>query len=151
MSEGSPDFAADGAAMLSRATGDPRQEFGSFFLSRLLGFAVTYEGERCLVRFEAVPPLFNPQGTLHGGIIATALDIAMGHLLRHMDGPGTTLEMKVQYMAPVQSGSVTCEAGFLRRGRGISFLEARAVRADGVLAAHATATWKLLTTPEGRG
>ncbi|MCJ2103107.1 PaaI family thioesterase [Methylobacterium sp. E-046] len=151
MSQRSPDFAADGAAMLSRATGDARQEFGSFFLSRLLGFEITYEDERCIVRFEAIPPLFNPQGTLHGGVIATALDISMGHLLRHVDGPGTTLEMKVQYMAPVQSGGVRCEAGFLRRGRSVSFLEARAYCSDGTLAAYATATWKLLRKPEGSG
>src|SRR5262245_20912416 len=92
-----------GKEMLARASSDPRQEFGSFFLSRLLGFAVSYEGERCTVSFEAIPTLFNPQGTLHGGILATALDISMGHLLHHVDGAGATLEMKVQYLAPVTS------------------------------------------------
>lgn len=64
--------------MLQRAVGNGRQEFGSFFLSRLLGFGVSYEGEQCVVAFDAVAPLLNPQGTLHGGILATALDVSRG-------------------------------------------------------------------------
>lgn len=144
MDEADEQVATQGAAMLARATGGSGQAFGSFFLSRLLGFEVGHEGERCIVRFEAVPPLFNPQGTLHGGILATALDIAMGHLLHRIAGAGTTLEMKVQFLAPIHAGPVRCEAGFLRRGRGVSFLQAQAFREDGELAAHATATWKLL-------
>ncbi len=133
--------------MLARATADPRQEFGSFFLSRLLGFEVTYGDGICTVSFPADPTLFNPQGKLHGGVLATALDISMGHLLNHLSGPGTTLEMKVQYLAPISVGRVRCEASFLRAGRSVSFLQSSAIREDGVLAAHATATWKLLRTP----
>ena len=135
---------AEGQAMLDRAVADPRQEFGSFFLSRLLGMTVSYEGETCTVTFDAVPPLFNPQGTLHGGVLATALDISMGHLLKHVAGPGATLEMKVQYMAAVKAGPVQCRGSFLRKGRSLSFLQSHASRADGVLVAHATATWRQL-------
>lgn len=133
-------------AMLTRATGDPRQEFGSFFLSRLLGFEVVYGEDTCTVGFAVEPTLFNPQGTLHGGILATAMDISMGHLLNRLSGPGTTLEMKVQYLAPVSTGRVRCLASVLRAGRGISFLQSSAYRDDDVLAAHATATWKRLRT-----
>ena len=56
-------------AMLQRALSASGQNFGSFFLSRFLGFEVSYEGERCIVSFEAAPPLFNPQGSLHDGIL----------------------------------------------------------------------------------
>jgi hypothetical protein len=59
--------------ILQRAVGDERQEFGTFFLSRVLGFDVSYVGEQCVVAFEAVAPLLNPQGTFHGGILATAM------------------------------------------------------------------------------
>lgn len=138
-------IAATAQAMLDRAAADERQEFGSFFLLRLLGMAVTYEDEACTVGFDAVPPLFNPQGTLHGGVLATAMDISMGHLLNHTAGPGSTLEMKVQYIAPVTHGPVRCRATFLRRGRSLSFLQSHAARADGALVAHATATWRLLS------
>jgi uncharacterized protein (TIGR00369 family) len=144
MSEQEALRAALGKDMLARAAADPRQQFGSFFLSRLLGFTVSYEGERCIVTFEAIPTLFNPQGTLHGGILATAMDVSMGHLLHHVDGAGATLEMKAQFLAPVASGMVRCEGSFLRKGRSLSFLQSHAYRSDGELAAHATATWRSL-------
>jgi acyl-coenzyme A thioesterase PaaI-like protein len=41
---------------------------------------------------------------LHGGVLATALDISMGHLLNHAVGAGSTLEMKVQYFSPARFG-----------------------------------------------
>lgn len=142
------EMGALGRAMLERAVGEDRQEFGSFFLSRLLGFAVAFGPGTCTVSFEAVPVLFNPQGSLHGGILATAMDISMGHLLHHVAGAGATLEMKVQYLAPVTGGAVRCEASFLKQGRGTSFLQSRATRHDGELAAHATSTWKQLKVRE---
>jgi hypothetical protein len=76
---------ATAQAMIERALGESRQEFGSFFLSRLLGFEVSFKDKRCIVEFEATRALFNPQGTLHGGILATAMDVSMGHLLQHDD------------------------------------------------------------------
>jgi uncharacterized protein (TIGR00369 family) len=131
-----------GKEMFDRAMGDERQEFGSFFLSRLLGFTVSYDAEACMVSFDASPLLRNPQGSLHGGVLATALDIAMGHLLNHVAGPGATIEMKTQYMAPVLTGRVICRATFLKRGHKLSFLQAQAIDQDGKIVAHSTATWK---------
>ncbi len=136
-------------AMLERALADSRQEFGNFFLLRLLGFEVSHGEDRCTVSFAATPPLFNPQGSLHGGVLATAMDISMGHLVNRVAGPGATLEMKTQYLAPVTAGRVQCEGSFLRRGRSLSFLQSHARRGDGELVAHATATWKLLDRPRG--
>jgi uncharacterized protein (TIGR00369 family) len=136
-------------AMLERALSDPRQEFGAFFLSRLLGFTVRYETDKCVVQFDAAKPLFNPQGSLHGGVLATAMDISMGHLLHHAEGAGSTLEMKLQYLTPITAGIVTCEASFLRKGKSISFLQSRAMNAAGETAAYATSTWKLLKKTPG--
>ena len=130
------------SSMIERAVGDGRQEFGSFFLSRLFGFAITYDGESCSVAFEVVPQMFNPQGTLHGGVLATALDISMGHLLHHCFRAGATLEMKVQYFAPALGGVVRCKASFLKKGRKTFFLQSQATDASGDMIAHATSTWK---------
>jgi uncharacterized protein (TIGR00369 family) len=137
--------------MVERAATTSEQVFGSFLLLRLLGFEVGFGTDTCTVGFEVVPPLFNPQGTLHGGVLATALDVSMGHLLHKVAGVGTTLEMKVQYLAPVTTGRVTCESSFLRRGGSICYLQAHARRADRELIAHATATWKLLKPSLTRG
>jgi uncharacterized protein (TIGR00369 family) len=130
-------------AAFQRAAGGSREEFGDFFLSRLLGLEISYPDGACEVAFEAQDFLFNPQGSLHGGILATALDIAMGHLVNRHGTPGTTLEMKIQYLAPVRHGRVVCRGEALRQG-GTWFLRAEARGDDGALVAFATSTWKLL-------
>jgi uncharacterized protein (TIGR00369 family) len=130
--------------MLLRAVDDERQEFGSFFLSRFFGLEIAYQGEACIVSFDVVRPLFNPQGSLHGGVLATALDISMGHLVNHVAGAGTTLEMKVQYLATIREGRVTCHATFLKRGRKTFFVQSQASTATGEPIAFATSTWQLL-------
>ena len=135
-----------GQKLFDQAAADPRQEFGSFFLSRFLGLEISYEPDACIVAFEALPALFNPQGTLHGGVLSTALDISMGHLLNKRSGPGATLEMKVQYLAPVAKGKVTCRASFLRYGARLSFIQSQATDAEGNAVAYATATWKSLAS-----
>ena len=130
-----------GAIMLSEADSSDKQEFGSFYLSRFLGFKTSYEDDLCIVTFEAKSPMFNPQGSLHGGIIATALDVSMGHLLHHKLGAGATLEMNVKYLLPIKSGQVRCEGSFIKKGKTIVFLQSHMYREDQKLAAYASATW----------
>jgi uncharacterized protein (TIGR00369 family) len=119
--------------------------FGTFFLARLLGLEIGYTEDSCIVEFPVRDFLFNPQGSLHGGAIAIALDISMGHLIHHATGgrAGITLEMKVQYLRPATEGRVRCEGRFLRRGRTISQMESRMTGPDGKLLAAATATWQM--------
>ncbi len=119
-----------------------RQDFGTFFLARLLGLEIIYPEGTCVITFEPADFLFNPQGTLHGGIIATVMDISMGHLLAREAGPGATLEMKTQYLKAAAAGKLVCTGRFLRQGKGISFLASEMVDDRGELVAHATATWK---------
>jgi uncharacterized protein (TIGR00369 family) len=95
--------------------------------------------------------MFNPQGTLHGGLVATLLDISMGHLLKKSVRTGVTLEMKVQYLRPVGRNRIQCVARFIQQGRSINYLEARVLDADQQLAAVATSTWKLLPLDAGGG
>jgi acyl-coenzyme A thioesterase 13 len=118
--------------------------FGTFFLARLLGLAISYGEDSCTVELQAADWMFNPQGTLHGGIINTVLDIAMGHLLRHAIGAGATLQMNTQYLRAVRGGRVRAVSGFTRKGRSICFLEARLTDEGGALAASATSTWRLI-------
>ncbi len=118
--------------------------FGTFFLARLLGLDITYGEADCTVRCEVKEFMFNPQGSLHGGLIATILDISMGHLLTNKAGVGMTLQMNTQYIKPARSGVVQAHATFLRRGRSINYLESRMTDPDGDLMAFATSTWRLL-------
>ena len=130
-----------GKDMLSNAESTEMQEFGSFYLSRFLGFKISYMNDSCEVRFDVLSPMFNPQGSLHGGIIATAMDVSMGHLLHQTTGSGATLEMNVKYLLPIFAESVTCKGSYLRQGKSISFLQSHMYKENGKLAAYASATW----------
>ena len=130
-----------GSSMLAEAAKTAKQEFGSFYLSRFLGFKIIYKNDNCFVNFRSKLPMFNPQGTLHGGIIATAMDVSMGHLLYNTTGAGATLEMNIKYLLPIKEGNVLCEGSFLKPGKTISFLQSHLHRTDGKLAAYASATW----------
>ncbi len=119
------------------------QAFGTFFLARLLDLSITYPQDCCRIEFEIHDFMFNPQGTLHGGLIATVMDISMGHLLKHRNGRGgATLEMKVQYLRPLRAGTARCEGRMLREGRSVAFLESRLYDGEDRLAAMASSTWK---------
>lgn len=120
-----------------------RPGFETFFLARFLGLSFSYTDETCRIELPIHDFMFNPQGTLHGGIISFVLDVAMGHLLKHATGaPGGTLEMKVQYLSPLRPPRAVCEARFLRKGQRIAFLEARIWDHEGRLAAVGTSTWR---------
>ena len=131
----------DGASMALDAESSDKQEFGSFYLSRFLGFEISYKNDVCVVQFTVKSPMQNPQGTLHGGIIATAMDVSMGHLLHHTIGAGATLEMNIKYLLPLKEGIVVCEGSFLKQGKTIGFLQSHMYREDKKLAAYASATW----------
>ena len=122
-----------------------RPDVGTFFLARFFGLEISYTDETCIVEVPVRDFMFNPQGSLHGGVIAFALDVSMGHLIKRTVGrPGITLEMKTQYLRPAISGRVRCEGRFLRRGRTVNYLESRMTGEDGKLLAVATSTWQLL-------
>lgn len=118
------------------------QGFGQFFLAKLLGFEIRYPEDACSVEFPVLDFMYNPQGSLHGGIIALAMDVSMGHLLNRLQGPGATLEMKVQYLRAVRGGRAVATGRVLRLGNSVAFLESRLTDQDGKLAAMATSTWK---------
>ena len=131
-------------ARFENALGTYRQDFGTFFIAKLMGLEISYPDDYCLVEFPVADFLFNPQGSYHGGMLATVMDISMGHLINHTVGvPGMTLEMKNQYLRPLIKGPARCEGRFIRQGRSISFLESRIWDGDDKLSAHATSTWKM--------
>lgn len=120
------------------------QDFGKFFLARLYGLELEYSDDECRITFELKDFMFNPQGGLHGGVIAFVMDISMGHLLYRRNGPGATLELKVQYLKVARSGRLTCTGRFLRHGKSVSHLRAELVDEHNDLVAFATSTWKSL-------
>ncbi len=143
--------ASDARARFETALSDHEQVFEKFFLARFLDLSFAYlpeeaaDGDKttCRVTFPITEMIKNPQGSLHGGAMATIMDISMGHLICKTAAPGATVEMKIQFMRPVMGSSATCEGSFVKRGRTLSFMESRVWDENGKLAAQASATFKM--------
>lgn len=127
------------------ASGSDVQQFGDFFLSRFLGLEISYDdGEQtCRVVLPYARHLCNPQGSVHGGIITTALDISMGHLSHRYLATAVTIEMQMRFFRPL-TGDGTCTGRILKAGRKIVHLESRMTDPEGRLVAHGVGSWHRL-------
>jgi len=88
---------------------------------------------------------YNPAGLVHGGVITTVLDSAMGVSLwttLPRGSFGTTVELKVNFVRPVvkESGPLRCEAKVIHSGRTIGTAEGQMLDQAGKLVAHGTTT-----------
>ena len=89
--------------------------------NQLLGIRVTRLHKdgitiECPLRKE----LLNAMNVLHGGVTATMADAAVGIALwRHNNGsrPHTTVELKINYLAPVESGRIVARSRLVRVGK----------------------------------
>lgn len=90
----------------------------------------------------------NPYGVVHGGVIVSLLDTAMGAALVSRLAPGercATLEIKINYLAPTLEGELRAEARVVERTNRIAVLESR-VHGDGdQLVALATGSFYIQT------
>jgi len=87
----------------------------------------------------------NPAGSVHGGMLATLVDTAMGAAVRSaVDGevPATS-HLSVTYLRPGQPGTLLVTATVRKRGESLTVCEAD-VTQDGKSLVHALATFALV-------
>jgi uncharacterized protein (TIGR00369 family) len=112
-----------------------------------LGARVEGTGEgRARVRFEATGEHLNAAGTLHGGVLATLVDTAMGAAVRSATGDGdvpATSQLTVTYLRPGTPGPLEVTAQVRTRGEHLTVCDAD-VAQDGRDLVHAVATFALL-------
>jgi uncharacterized protein (TIGR00369 family) len=88
----------------------------------------------------------NEAGTLHGGVLATLVDTAMGQAVRSRTGEGdvpATSQLTVTYLKPGRPGTVTVTAEVRTQGEHLTVCEAD-VQQDGTELVHAVATFAVL-------
>jgi uncharacterized protein (TIGR00369 family) len=98
------------------------------------------------IEFTAREEHLNPAGTLHGGVLATLVDTAMGQAVRTTTGEGevpATSQLTVTYLRPGEPGDLVVTAAVRTRGRHLTVCEAD-VEQDGRALVHAVATFALL-------
>ena len=114
--------------------------------SRLVNMWLAEVSEgRAVFLLEPDESLYNPIGSVHGGVIATACDSAAScavHSRLPADKAYTTLEMKVNYLRPItaQVGLLRCTGEAIHVGQRIGTAAARLEDESGKLYAHATVT-----------
>src|SRR5436309_15594464 len=79
---------------------------------------------------------YNPLGTVHGGVMATLLDSALGCAVQSILPSGTsytTLELKVNYLLPIttDTGTLYAEGKIIHIGARIATVVGRLVDAVG--------------------
>ena len=99
---------------------------------------------RARFELDVTPKLLNPNGTLHGGVIYSLADTAMGAALFNQLDPGeqcATLEIKMSYLVPVTGGTIAVDAVVIQRTKRIGVLEAKVLGDGDRLVAMATGTF----------
>ena len=102
----------------------------------LLGLEVLeHEDGRAVVVLDADDRHLNPYGAVHGGAIATLVDVAMGGAVAAAGAEApVTIEMKVTYLEPGQPGQLRAEAKVRKRGKRITIVEAEVTQGDDLVA-----------------
>jgi uncharacterized protein (TIGR00369 family) len=103
------------------------------------------------VELEVEQQHLQPLGTIHGGIVATLIDTATywaAFLVLPEDTGLVNVDLKLNYLRPVNGGLLIAEGRCLRAGRTISYAEAYVKSGDGRLIAHGSST--LMALP-GKG
>lgn len=102
----------------------------------LMGIRLASAGiGRATVTFTASPHQANLHGTLHGGAIATLLDMAMGAAVYTLNVRAVTVELVVTYLAPANPGElVTATGEVTHRGRRIIVAQSTARGPGGTVA-----------------
>jgi uncharacterized protein (TIGR00369 family) len=98
------------------------------------------------LRLDATEDHLNEAGTVHGGVLATLLDMAMGQAVRSSTGESdvpATSQLTVTYLRPGKPGTVEVSARVSKQGENLTVCEAD-VEQDGRPLAHALATFAVL-------
>jgi uncharacterized protein (TIGR00369 family) len=118
-------------------------------LGELLGIDVSRSSdESATATMTADERHLNPGGTVHGGAIATLVDIAMGGAVfagTDDDERPVTIEIKLNYLDAGQVGPLRAIARVRRRGSRFTVLEAEVTQGDQVIA-FATGSFTTIST-----
>lgn len=103
------------------------------------------------IRIRLRPELLNFGGVVHGGVTASAADIAAGvGLMDRFQGkqPVTTTELKINYLLPVTGEWLDARARFVRIGKTLAVAQVDLTDDQNRLVAIALITYMLLPKPQ---
>jgi uncharacterized protein (TIGR00369 family) len=102
-----------------------------------LSFEANTETGHVTGRFRISPEFQGSMGVLHGGIIATLLDEAMGKVCRLSDVRAVTAELNVEYLKPIRTDQEIIVEAFQTKREGRQMYHHGEIRnAEGVVLAR---------------
>ncbi len=123
--------------------------------AELVGFwMVSFADGESRFEMEAGRRHHNPMGTVHGGVLCTLADSAMGMAFASTLGEGetfTTLEVKINFLRPVFEGKLFAAAKVVHRGRTVGLVDCDITTEDGKLVARAVSTCSVLRGEKAEG
>jgi len=141
-SEGRPERAQTGAEIISGFL--PESPF-----VRHLGIRLeSLTPGRAILHLPYQPSLATLGDVVHGGALASLVDTAaMAAAWSDAEVPeqlrGTTVGLTISYLAPAKGEGLEAEAGVIRRGRNLCFLEVEVRTTSGSVVAKGLVTYKL--------
>jgi uncharacterized protein (TIGR00369 family) len=106
----------------------------------------TAEDGTATLELDATDEHLNPAGTVHGGVLATLVDTAMGQAVRSRTGEDdvpATSQLTVTYLRPGRPGRLVATGRVSKQGEHLTVCEAD-VEQDGSTLVHAVATFAVL-------
>ena len=103
--------------------------------------------DQATVKLETAQCHLQPFGIVHGGVMATLIDTATfwSVFLRLPEDVGlVNIDLKLNYLKSIASGTMTAEGRCIRAGRSINYAEASVKDNEGHLIAHGTSTLMVL-------
>lgn len=136
------------AAVMSTET-----EYGDFPLKRFLGMEIeeVAPGQARAV-ITVVEEHLNPNGVVHGAVLAAMVDTAMGKATMSVLPEGrfcATVDLQLRFIRPAASGVLAAEASVLKAGRSVVHLEARVLDDSDRLVATAAGTFSVVSPEAG--
>ena len=106
---------------------------------------------RGVIRLPRKDEFCNSRGEVHGGIVASLLDIALSQAVRSALSPTTscaTISLNLNYLGPA-FGNLKCRAVIVRSGRRIAFAEGEVIDEKGDAVCKAIGTYRIIVPKTG--
>ena len=93
---------------------------------------------KCQIRLR--PELQNPNGVLHGGVLATLIDAGITQsmlmtdeyqVIRDTQGAMSTVDLHIKYLRPISSGLAICESRVVHFGKRIVHAQSKVQNEEG--------------------
>lgn len=119
------------------------------FVGRLGGVMQKADGGECVIELEVRPDHYSMASRVHGGVLFTLLDTAMGRavITSLPEGKGcATIEAKINYFRPMQEGTMRAVGRVLRMTRRTAYAEGILTDDQGNELARSSGTFFLTDT-----